>query len=130
MYATKTPSLRINQADLKCKNGCGFYGTPEWGGKILSHFKYKPSQNWVLGYCSICHRVQNEQQRKTSNHSEHSKSAVPGFSKFEEKKRQQSDKTKKYLKPLNFIRKTSSAKGTVSFSFFNVFLSNQVAGDI
>lgn len=33
MYATKQPSLRINQADLKCKTGCGYYGTAECDGK-------------------------------------------------------------------------------------------------
>lgn len=35
MYATKQPSLRINQADLKCKTGCGYYGTAECDGKSL-----------------------------------------------------------------------------------------------
>lgn len=34
MYATKQPSLRINQADLKCRAGCGYYGTAEWDGKF------------------------------------------------------------------------------------------------
>lgn len=33
MYATKQPSLRINQADLKCKTGCGFFGNADWEGK-------------------------------------------------------------------------------------------------
>lgn len=33
MYATKQPSLRINQADLKCKTGCGYYGTAESNGE-------------------------------------------------------------------------------------------------
>lgn len=46
MYATKQPTLRIKQADLKCKNGCGFFGNAEWEGKfsnfkqILLRFKY------------------------------------------------------------------------------------------
>lgn len=33
MYATKQPSLRIKQADLKCKTGCGYYGTAECDGE-------------------------------------------------------------------------------------------------
>lgn len=35
MYATKQPSLRINQADLKCKTGCGYFGNADWNGKLL-----------------------------------------------------------------------------------------------
>lgn len=34
MYATKQPSLRIKQADLKCKNGCGYFGNADWEGKL------------------------------------------------------------------------------------------------
>lgn len=37
---------------------------------------------------------------------------VPGFSKFEEKKRQQTDKKNKYLKNLTVFRKSSSSKGS------------------
>lgn len=39
MYATKQPSLRINQADLKCKTGCGYYGTAECDGECLINKK-------------------------------------------------------------------------------------------
>ncbi|XP_030749753.1 rab5 GDP/GTP exchange factor isoform X2 [Sitophilus oryzae] len=101
MYATKQPSLRINQADLKCKAGCGFYGNDDWEG-----------------YCSKCYRNQMEMERRQKSkhvqlrehHAESSKSQVPGFSKFEEKKRQQTDKKNKYLKSLPVFRKTSSIK--------------------
>ncbi|KAJ8917837.1 hypothetical protein NQ315_010749 [Exocentrus adspersus] len=96
MYATKQPSLRIKQADLKCKTGCGFYGNADWDG-----------------YCSKCYRNHMEQVRQKKSrqgHSEQSKTQVPGFSKFEEKKRQQTDKKTKYLKSLPVFRKSSSAK--------------------
>jgi len=46
MYATKNPSLRINEADLKCKNCCDYYGNAEWEG-----------------YCSKCHRERNQRER-------------------------------------------------------------------
>lgn len=98
MYATKQPSLRINQADLKCKAGCGFYGNADW-----------------RGYCSKCYRNQMELERQkksrqpsSGQQAETSKTPVLRFSKFEEKKRQQTDNKNKSLKSL--FRKTSSTK--------------------
>ncbi|XP_021916029.1 rab5 GDP/GTP exchange factor isoform X2 [Zootermopsis nevadensis] len=105
MYSTKNPSLRINEADLKCKNGCGYYGNAEWEG-----------------YCSKCHHehIQRERIKKSGglrglDHGErdfvgdkHTRSPV-GFSKFEEKKRQQAEKKTK-LPKLSVFRKSSSSK--------------------
>lgn len=50
MYSTKSPSLRINSGDLKCRNGCGFYGNTQFDG-----------------FCSKCFRERQqglERQRK------------------------------------------------------------------
>ncbi|XP_077282957.1 rabaptin-5-associated exchange factor for Rab5 [Arctopsyche grandis] len=110
MYATKTPSYRIDQRDLKCKSGCGFYGNAQW-----------------QGYCSKCHREQVHRQRKaekasfgaSSTQREHQvlerlpKTSTPiaGFTKFEEKKLRQTDSQKKTkLLKLNVFRKASNAK--------------------
>ncbi|XP_012275350.1 rab5 GDP/GTP exchange factor [Orussus abietinus] len=46
MYSMKTPTLRIDDADLRCKKGCGFFGNAEW-----------------KGYCSCCYREYLQQQR-------------------------------------------------------------------
>lgn len=72
----------------------------------------------VTGYCSKCYReyVQKERERTSATTSVSSDKAEQkshvGFSKFEEKKRLQSDKKNKYLKNLAPVfRKSSSAKG-------------------
>ncbi|KAG5866099.1 hypothetical protein JTB14_015932 [Gonioctena quinquepunctata] len=54
--------------------------------------------------------MDQERQRQPHHSSDHSKSQVSGFTKFEEKKRQQTDKRNKYLKSLPVFRKSSSAK--------------------
>ncbi|CAF4843526.1 unnamed protein product [Pieris macdunnoughi] len=91
MMFSKMPSLRIDQSDLKCKNGCDYFGNPQW-----------------QGYCSKCHREQLQRQRRA----EKASSTLPkpeqkkpernfkvtshsSFSKFEEKRLRQSETLKK-----------------------------------
>ncbi|XP_026742439.1 rab5 GDP/GTP exchange factor isoform X1 [Trichoplusia ni] len=92
MFASKMPSLRIDQSDLKCKNGCDYFGNPQW-----------------QGYCSKCHREQMQRQRKAEKASsatlpkpEQKKqekglklTSHSSFSKFEEKRLRQSETLKK-----------------------------------
>lgn len=57
--------------------------------------------------------MDEERQKKShQNRTDQAKAHMSGFSKFEEKKRQQTDK-KKYLKSLPVFRKTSNAKGKI-----------------
>lgn len=105
MFASKMPSLRIDQSDLKCKNGCDYFGNPQW-----------------QGYCSKCHREQMQRQRKAEKASsatlpkpEQKKperslklSSHSSFSKFEEKRLRQSETKKTNLLKFSVFKKSNT----------------------
>lgn len=115
MYSMKSPSLRITSADLKCKRGCGFYGNADWDGRLMKMLNVCILNCiLLLGFCSQCYRnaLEKERQKKRekkakevdrqstgSSSSSNSKPHVE-FLKFEEKKRQQTDKKNKLIKNL------------------------------
>ncbi|KAL0893522.1 hypothetical protein ABMA27_013718 [Loxostege sticticalis] len=108
-FASKMPSLRIDQSDLKCKNGCDYFGNPQW-----------------QGYCSKCHREQMMRQRRAEKASTNPSATLPkpeqkkperglklsshsSFSKFEEKRLRQSETLKKAnLLKFSVFKKSSS----------------------
>ncbi|KAM3961799.1 rabaptin-5-associated exchange factor for Rab5 isoform 2-T2 [Aphomia sociella] len=100
------PLLRIEQSDLKCKNGCDYFGNPQW-----------------QGYCSKCHREQMSRQRRAEKASSatlpkpEQKKPEQGlklttrssFSRFEEKRQRQSETLKKAnLLKFTVFKKSSS----------------------
>lgn len=98
----------LHGQELKCKNGCGFFGNPEW-----------------QGYCSKCHRELNQKikpeptkgpaKKVARSYSDAHESPLSlGFSKFEEKKKQQSEKRSKTIKSI--IKRGGTSKDSVTHS--------------
>ncbi|RZF32488.1 hypothetical protein LSTR_LSTR012226, partial [Laodelphax striatellus] len=114
MYSSKKVTHRLNQADLKCKNyPCEYYGNIEWGGYCSKcHRDYVQSKRQKNSSAAILTALKEATNRETPTSSEKNllqKSPLAGFAKFEEKKRQRTDKRSKLLKFGGF-RKSSNAK--------------------
>lgn len=60
----------------------------------------------IIGYCSQCYRKKNMEKERLKKEQD--------FSKFEEKKRQQTDKKKSFK---NVFKKSSNAKGIVLITY-------------
>ncbi|XP_067083869.1 rab5 GDP/GTP exchange factor-like isoform X2 [Osmerus mordax] len=73
MMGDKQRGIRVTQAELLCKDACGYYGNPAW-----------------QGFCSKCWRAQNRTAETKKHDSGQSPDVDRGssltFSKFEEKK--------------------------------------------
>ncbi|KAL0272505.1 UNVERIFIED_CONTAM: hypothetical protein PYX00_005444 [Menopon gallinae] len=80
MSSSKWSSLRVDEKDLMCKKGCGYYGNLEWEG-----------------YCSKCHKAVLESEKhgdknnavQTQRKDRNEEKPSSGFNKFHEKKAKQ-----------------------------------------
>ncbi|XP_003739093.2 rab5 GDP/GTP exchange factor [Galendromus occidentalis] len=92
MTSRRGTLLHVEDRDVYCRNGCQFYGNPEWEG-----------------YCSKCYK--EIRAKKQLKHSQSETRAPTDFLKFEEKKsRQKSNKTLK-----NLIKRANTIKENATF---------------
>ncbi|KAG8196744.1 hypothetical protein JTE90_014477 [Oedothorax gibbosus] len=88
----------LHNQEIKCKNGCGFYGNPEWEGYCSYCFKKIDSKNTKQERSS---KSSSKKVQRSHSDVQGSSSYKPlGFSKFEEKKKQQTEKRTKTIKSI------------------------------
>ncbi|XP_058806155.1 rab5 GDP/GTP exchange factor [Phymastichus coffea] len=87
MYSIKTPKYRIDESDLKCKNGCDYYGNVAWNG-----------------YCSVCHRLQQKALQEERERALQQTRESENLSHVESQHRYQ-DKNKSKLTAFSRLRK-------------------------
>ncbi|CAJ0943051.1 unnamed protein product, partial [Mesorhabditis belari] len=79
--------VQINEKDLLCINGCGFYGTPQWGNR-----------------CSKCWRAHQIAEKRNIDYARNR--TLLAFDRFEEKRKLSSDSRSLTLR--NIIKKSPS----------------------
>ncbi|KAL8597191.1 hypothetical protein ACOMHN_022238 [Nucella lapillus] len=104
--ASKKNKLHIDESDLLCKNGCGYYGNPAWQNFCSKCYRevYQPARQAQLQH----DRLQEAKKQETEKPGD----GKPSFSKFEMKKTQQANKRSNTVR--SFFAKTASSKDSSS----------------
>ncbi|XP_022654442.1 rab5 GDP/GTP exchange factor-like isoform X1 [Varroa destructor] len=116
--ARRATLLHVEDRDVYCRNGCQFYGNPEWEG-----------------FCSKCYKlIRQQQQQQLQQHTKNKvtsakiqlsrqslSDAKPGgtgdfFGRFEEKKNRQKEQQRGSKTLKNFIKRANTLKENTSFS--------------
>uniref|UniRef100_A0A1A8F5C0 RAB guanine nucleotide exchange factor (GEF) 1 n=1 Tax=Nothobranchius korthausae TaxID=1143690 RepID=A0A1A8F5C0_9TELE len=113
---TERRGIHVDQSDLLCKKGCGYYGNAAWQGlcsKCWREEYQRVRQKQIQDDWALAEKLQREEEAAAyaSSHSAHSQSTVAQhasvghFSKFEEKKT--NEKTRKVTTVKKFFSPSS-----------------------
>ncbi|XP_018410516.1 PREDICTED: rab5 GDP/GTP exchange factor isoform X3 [Nanorana parkeri] len=103
-------AIHVDQSELLCKKGCGYYGNPAWQGycsKCWREEYQKSRQKQIQEDWELAERLQREEEEAYAS-SQGAQGGQPslGFAKFEEKK--SNEKTRKVTTVKKFF--TASSK--------------------
>ncbi|XP_071946477.1 rab5 GDP/GTP exchange factor-like [Antedon mediterranea] len=150
----KKKGFHVDESDLMCKKGCGFYSNPAWGGycsKCYREVYHKARQAQIESDEKLARKLDQEEKQARVVEQKQPQPVVQAkpFSKFEEKKRQRNNTKTKTVKTLFKKSPTSSPsnkeishstlerqlsteseKALSTFSEFLKFMNKPAANDI
>uniref|UniRef100_A0A3Q4BD85 Uncharacterized protein n=1 Tax=Mola mola TaxID=94237 RepID=A0A3Q4BD85_MOLML len=109
--------IHLDQSELLCKKGCGFYGNTAWRGlcsKCWREEYQREKQKQIQEDWALAERLQREEEEAYANRQQkpQSQSSITRFSKFEERKtKEKSSKVNTVTKFFTPSAKTPPKKG-------------------
>ncbi|XP_006640866.1 rab5 GDP/GTP exchange factor isoform X3 [Lepisosteus oculatus] len=101
--------IHVDQSELLCKKGCGYYGNPAWQGfcsKCWREEYQRARQKQIQEDWALAERLQREEEAAyASSQGAQSQPSLAPFSKFEEKK--SNEKTRKVTTVKKFFSPSS-----------------------
>ncbi|MGH0134320.1 UNVERIFIED_CONTAM: hypothetical protein FKN15_051722 [Acipenser sinensis] len=112
--------IRVDQSELLCTKGCGYYGNPAWQGfcsKCWREEYHHVRQKQIKEDWALAERLQREEEAAyASSQGAQSQPSLTPFSKFEEKKSNEKTRkvttVKKFFSPSSRIRSKKAAPET------------------
>ncbi|KAJ7423091.1 Rab5 GDP/GTP exchange factor [Willisornis vidua] len=102
--------IHVDQSELLCKKGCGYYGNPAWQGfcsKCWREEYHKARQKQIQEDWELAERLQREEEEAFASSQSTQGAQSLTFSKFEEKKT--NEKTRKVTTVKKFFTASSRA---------------------